>query len=242
MRVINSLVASLEYWSFDFPPGSETDFEDSLGGAWYITPTHHAIEFITLAPIFLLLTGILGMRAFGKGTNGYRLLTTPQPTDTKSSWLDQALLIMTIGSLGLTVIHKYYTHTLLFLLQPCHASAAILIIIMGWPLPNRPFIPRLLFNIYLHTMWGAILALVFPDLRDHDMFGEVFNFFLEHILILIVPFYLLSAGRCVLLPASADMALFSFFLYAAYHSPLLHILSLSSGYNLNYTLVPPARK
>lgn len=121
-------------------------------------------------------------------------------------------------------------------------------------------IPRLLFNIYLHTLWGAVLALVFPDLRDHDMLGEVFNFFLgksgkftqsksirrrlinivlEHGLILVVPFYLLYTKRYNALPVSMDVALFSFYLYASYHSPLLHAVSLWSGYNINYTLVPP---
>jgi hypothetical protein len=54
----------------------------------------------------------------------------------------------------------------------------ILIIIMGWPDDKDQMVPQLLFNIYLHTLWGAVLALVFPDLRDHDMLGEVFNFFL----------------------------------------------------------------
>lgn len=50
--------------------------------------------------------------------------------------------------------------------------------VMAWPTKSSQFVPQLLFNIYLHTFWGAILALVFPDLRDHDMLGEVFNFFL----------------------------------------------------------------
>jgi hypothetical protein len=49
---------------------------------------------------------------------------------------------------------------------------------MAWPDNKNQMVPQLLFNIYLHTLWGAALALVFPDLRDHDMLGEVFNFFL----------------------------------------------------------------
>ena len=49
---------------------------------------------------------------------------------------------------------------------------------MAWPDDTVQFVPQLLFNIYLHTLWGSTLALAFPDLRDHDMFGEVFNFFL----------------------------------------------------------------
>lgn len=54
----------------------------------------------------------------------------------------------------------------------------ILVVIMAWPDNRTQFIPQLLFNIYLHTLWGAVLALIFPDLRDHDMLGEVFNFIL----------------------------------------------------------------
>lgn len=53
---------------------------------------------------------------------------------------------------------------------------------------------------------------------------------------------MISTKRYVVLPLNADMALFTFFLYAAYHSPLLHAVSLWSGYNINYTLVPPTRK
>jgi hypothetical protein len=52
---------------------------------------------------------------------------------------------------------------------------------MAWPNDMSQFTPQLLFNIYLHTLWGSILALVFPDLRDHDMLGEVFNFFIGKI-------------------------------------------------------------
>lgn len=64
----------------------------------------------------------------------------------------------------------------------------------------------------------------------------------EHTLVLVLPFYLITTKRYTVLPASLDMALLSFFLYAAYHSPMLHILSLYSGFNLNYVLVPPACK
>ncbi|KAL1935641.1 hypothetical protein VTP01DRAFT_4781 [Rhizomucor pusillus] len=162
------------------------------------------------------------------------------------------------ASFATTVIHKAANNTLLFLMQPCHASAVLLILVMSWPDHKYPMIPHTLFNIYLHTLWGAILALIWPDLRDHDMLGEVSNFFLgkfpccgpdlladrtptvEHTLVLVLPFYLITTKRYTVLPASLDMALLSFFLYAAYHSPMLHVLSLYSGFNLNYVLVPPA--
>jgi hypothetical protein len=53
---------------------------------------------------------------------------------------------------------------------------------------------------------------------------------------------MLTTEQYVILPLDVNMALFTFFLYASYHSPLLHAVSLYSGYNINYTLVPPTRK
>ncbi|ORZ16583.1 TMEM164 family-domain-containing protein [Absidia repens] len=230
---------TLKSLSFDFPPSHQTDFADSLGGAWFVSPTQHALEIVFLVPLFTGMTIYFGNRAWGKHTEAYRLLNSKHPVP-KASILERIIVVLMIGSFGITCAHKTVTQTLLFLMQPCHASALLLIIVMVWPFKQAPLIPRLLLNIYYYTLWGTILALIFPDLRDHDMFGEIFNFFLEHLLILIVPMYLISNPRYVTLPPSLDMALFSFFLYAFYHSPVLHLFSLWSGYNLNYTIVPPA--
>ncbi|KAI9314566.1 transmembrane protein, partial [Dichotomocladium elegans] len=206
----------------------------------YITPTHHALEFLTLAPLYLVMTRHFASRALSSPRT-LQLLTSTDKRPPRSI-LEYILLAMLIFSLGMTVFHKVVTGTLLFLMQPCHATAGILILVMCWPNHKYPIIPRLLFNICLHTLWGTILALIWPDLRDHDIFGEVFNFFFEHLLILIIPLYMTLTGRYYVMPPTIDMALFSFFLYAAYHSPILHVFSLLSGFNLNYALVPPSCK
>ncbi|KAI9340974.1 transmembrane protein [Pilaira anomala] len=228
----------VEYISYDFKPGSETDFNDGLGGSWYVSPTYHGVEFIMMAPFFMTMTAYFGYKAVLNNKVNFTLLTGNRDRATRPLF-ETICLLMMIASYVVTVTHKVYSRTEFFLLQPCHVSALILILMMAWPTKSSQFIPQLLFNIYLHTFWGAILALVFPDLRDHDMLGEVFNFFLEHGLILLLPFYMLTTKRYVILPVSFDMVLFSFFLYSSYHSPLLHAASLWSGYNINYTLVPP---
>ncbi|KAI7889304.1 TMEM164 family-domain-containing protein [Mucor mucedo] len=228
----------VELVSFKFKPGSETDFEDGIGGSWYVSPTSHGVEFLTVAPFYLIMAAYFGYKAILKNRINYNLLVENKARPLRS-WFENICLVTMVASYVVTVIHKAHTGTEFFLLQPCHVSAVILIVIMAWPNGMSQFTPQLLFNIYLHTLWGSILALVFPDLRDHDMLGEVFNFFLEHGLILLLPFYMLTTKRYVVLPLNVDMALFSFFLYASYHSPLLHAVSLWSGYNINYTLVPP---
>ncbi|KAG2224859.1 hypothetical protein INT45_008041 [Circinella minor] len=258
-EILHTLGAYVKHYAVDLAPGNETDFSDSLGGTWYISPTQHAIEFLTLAPLYIGFAVYFGYRAFNKSTSAYRLLTSTEKLPPRS-FLEILCLALLIASLSTTVIHKAVTGTLMFLMQPCHVSAGLLILVMSWPSHKYPIIPRVLFNIYLHTLWGAILALIWPDLRDHDMFGEIFNFFMgkllnrhlewmkkdikakrsEHILVLALPFYMVLTRRYVVIPLSLDMALFSFFLYAAYHSPVLHVSSLLSGFNLNYALVPPA--
>lgn len=55
-------------------------------------------------------------------------------------------------------------------------SAGLLLLLLTNP--NKSSVTaNLLFNIYLHTQWGAIAALIFPDLRDQYLIGETFNFF-----------------------------------------------------------------
>ncbi|KAI9254791.1 hypothetical protein EDC94DRAFT_237987 [Helicostylum pulchrum] len=134
-------------------------------------------RILTVAPFYLIMTAYFGYKAILNNKVNYTLLTENKIRPSRSTF-ELMCLVTVIASFVVTVIHKVYSKTELFLLQPCHVSAVILIMVMAWPTKFNQFAPQLLFNIYLHTLWGAILALVFPDLRDHDMLGEVFNFFL----------------------------------------------------------------
>ncbi|KAF9966168.1 hypothetical protein BGZ65_000471, partial [Modicella reniformis] len=55
-------------------------------------------------------------------------------------------------------------------------SALMLIIILAGP-KDRKW-PHVLLNIYFHIMWGTMLALLSPDLRDYGRFYEVVNFYI----------------------------------------------------------------
>jgi hypothetical protein len=105
----------------------------------------------------------------------WKLLTSFKPKGPATK-TEVALTAALIGSFAVTLIHKIKRRNKLFLLQPCHMSAALLL--LNLLNPNKSaIIPNLLFNIYLHTQWGAIAALIFPDLRDHYLIGETTNFF-----------------------------------------------------------------
>jgi TMEM164 family len=132
------------------------------------------LELICLSLVFALGTTYYGLAAFGPGLNR-KLLFNFAPTR-KASLVERTLFAALVVSLATTYIHKLIRGTTLFMLQPCHMSAILLVLVMSWPDKSSP-IPHVLFNIYLHTYWGTIAALLFPDLRDHYLIGETFNFF-----------------------------------------------------------------
>ncbi|RCH88611.1 hypothetical protein CU098_003037, partial [Rhizopus stolonifer] len=53
----------IEAYSYEFRPGHETDFADSLGGSWYVSPKAHGIELLTMAPFYLAMTVYFGHKA-----------------------------------------------------------------------------------------------------------------------------------------------------------------------------------
>jgi hypothetical protein len=89
---------------------------------------------------------------------------------------EKFLIASLVGTFAVTVTHKVIRKNKLFMLQPCHMSAGLLLITLCYP-KKTSVVTNLLFNVYLHTQWGAIAALLFPDLRDHYLLGETFNFF-----------------------------------------------------------------
>lgn len=89
---------------------------------------------------------------------------------------EKFLIASLIGTFTATIAHKVIRKNKLFMLQPCHMSAGLLLMTLCYP-NKTSVVTNLLFNVYLHTQWGAIAALIFPDLRDHYLVGETFNFF-----------------------------------------------------------------
>ncbi|KAI8374704.1 TMEM164 family-domain-containing protein [Radiomyces spectabilis] len=236
------VASRLENWivSFAAKLPVETDWTQSIQGSWYVHPRQHAIEIVFLSSAFVCASAYFLRRALRPGTLNYKLLSNFSPP-TPPSLTEKVMVGSLIASLGLTLTHKIMRDSVLFMLQPCHMSALLLILTMTFPDKRSP-IPHLFFNIYLHTQWGAIGALVFPDLRDHYLIGETFNFFAEHILILLAPIYMIYSNRYLVLPTSRDLALLSFSIYGFFHSPVLHFFALKSGLNLNYLFTPPPIK
>lgn len=61
-------------------------------------------------------------------------------------------------------------------------------------------------------------------------------------MLLVIPIYMIYSRRYVVLPKSKEILFLSFFSYSFFHTPLLHTISLISGFNLNYMFAPPPSK
>jgi TMEM164 family len=85
-------------------------------------------------------------------TKAFKMLTTFQSPYPPSPTEIGILVVLSLSFL-VTIIHKIASNTAMFLLQPCHVSAGLLIAVMMWPDKRSP-IPHLLLNVYLHTAWG----------------------------------------------------------------------------------------
>jgi hypothetical protein len=141
----------------------------------YLHPRQHAIEFLFLSTGFASATLCYLSKVLDPSSMTWGLLSNFKPVGPATT-VEKILFASLLGSFSLTLAHKIIRKNKLFMLQPCHMSAGLLLLTMS----NRnksSVVTNLLFNIYLHTQWGAIAALLFPDLRDQYLIGETFNFF-----------------------------------------------------------------
>ncbi|KAI8346834.1 transmembrane protein [Mortierella sp. GBAus27b] len=214
----------------------ETDWESSLQGSWYLSPRRHTVEFFIYNIVFLYSAYYFYRRALTPGSPISQRFSSYVPPAKKSK-IEIAVMIVLAASLLITVCQKWVRGGMLYLLQPCHMSALLLIIIMAGP-KNQKW-PHIMLNIYFHIMWGTMLALATPDLRDYNLFFEVENFYIEHYLLILVPIYAVWSNRYVIWPVSMDVTFMSFSLFALYHSFVLSTIALLKGQNLNYLLIPP---
>ncbi|KAG0371281.1 TMEM164 family-domain-containing protein [Gamsiella multidivaricata] len=214
----------------------ETDWESSLQGSWYLSPRRHTVEFLIYNVVFFQTARYFYHRALSPGSPISKMFASYEPP-LKKSKIEIAVMATLAISLMITVVQKWFRGGMIFLLQPCHMSAMMLIIILAGPKSKKW--PHILLNVYFHIMWGTMLALLSPDLRDYDLFFEIENFYIEHYLLLFVPFYMIWSNRYVIWPVSIDVAFMSFSLFALYHSFILSSMALLRGQNLNYLLMPP---
>jgi hypothetical protein len=140
---------------------------------------------------------------------------------------------------GIFVGFKLASKQVIWMLQPCHITIAIQMYLLAAP-PNK--YTNTIFRTHLGLLNGAVLALLFPDFEFYTLPGEVAMFWIEHVLMLVAPIYLLTLGGPYSLEPFSDLtycALSSACCFF-YHVLILHPVSELTGINVNFTLCPPS--
>lgn len=140
--------------------------------------------------------------------------------------------------LPLTVYYKFFgvLNRVAYLLQPCHLQNALLCILS---LSNRSSWSRIIFYFYLCTLYGPILALVTPDTKGLDMFGEVTAFYVQHITLIALPLIWLVRRRYPLY-TGFRLTIWTWAVFFIIHVVIFLPSSFVSGRNVNYMMVPPS--
>lgn len=203
----------------------------SLAGYWYISAEQHVLEFLLFNLTFAGLLVYFGINLVAHAPEK----TPAEPTGTIIMYVLAGLLSL---SFLYTIFYKWMTKSLIFLLQPCHVITTVELLVLF--APHGSFIDMtIVFNLMLYWVWNPLIAILQPDLRDYKHFRDLFNYFFQHALIILIPFYLLFTRQYDLYHWSWENLVVSFNLQVLYHFFVLEVVNLFACTNLNYMMAPP---
>ncbi|ETW04178.1 hypothetical protein H310_04527 [Aphanomyces invadans] len=233
--VVHHAVDFLEDFFLSIGPGDEPKFPHvpkALRSVWYLSPRQHALETIVYVTVFAPMCYYAVKQALKHPKwKNQRPIRAPTAFD----WV---LGVVTMSSfLGVCYYKAHSTNgwRLLYMFQPCHVmtfSLAILCIARGRA-------ANFIFQVYVAMTWSSDCALIFPDTSDYIYIGDIYNFYIEHYLMLIIPVLLCLSGRYEYI-GSPSWILFGFTVIALYHAIVLQLACLVTEVNIATLMSPPS--
>nr|XP_053638069.1 transmembrane protein 164-like isoform X3 [Cherax quadricarinatus] len=177
---------------------------------------------------------------------GYSYITYPSSYKfvRKDRGGKRALLVLVSMVFGMEIGFKFATKQLIYLLNPCHITTAIQIYLLAAP-PSKWV--TTVFRVHLNFLNGAVLALLFPVTNSRLLPFEVEIYWVQHIMMLVTPYYLLRLGGVYTVESPRDMTwtIMSLGILLIYHFLPLQIIGMvrmeqimASQVNLNNMLCP----
>ncbi|CAL7939163.1 unnamed protein product [Xylocopa violacea] len=212
-------------WAYD---GVNASIPRNVGPecANYISLKQRIIEtvFASVLIIYLLIWG-------------YKRMKLP----TKVSYEDHdrlgkriLLIIMTLV-LGIEIGFKFTSRTVVYILNPCHITTVVqLYLLAADPSPTVTAI----FRIHLNFLNGPLLAYLFPETESRRIFADKAMYYIQHGLMVVIPYYLLRIGGVYNVEPLSDISwsVFSYGLNLIYHFWILQIIALPIQVNLSHIL------
>ncbi|KAF0685196.1 Aste57867_22898 [Aphanomyces stellatus] len=198
---------------------------------WFLTPQHHAQETLGFASLYIPVA----LLAHAAATRDPRWKALPPArAPTKS---DCALAFLAASSYMMAFYFKLIVPggwRLAYMLQPCHILTATIAILCLMPGRRANYI----FQIYVTLSWSSWVAMAFPDLSDYEHELDMFNYWYEHILIVLIPVLLCRSGRYVFL-GSWSFILLGYMVTTLYHCIVLQVACLATEVNIATMASPP---
>ncbi|XP_020285707.1 transmembrane protein 164 [Pseudomyrmex gracilis] len=147
----------------------------------------------------------------------------------------RVLLIAMSLVLGMEIGFKFTSRTVIYLLNPCHITTALqLYLLAADPSPTVTAI----FRIHLNLLNGPVLAYLFPETESRIIFADRAMYYIQHGLMLVIPYYLLRIGGVYNIEPLSDMSwsVLSYGLNAGYHFWILQCVALPIQVNLSHML------
>ncbi|XP_030748093.1 transmembrane protein 164 [Sitophilus oryzae] len=147
------------------------------------------------------------------------------------------LLVLVCLCWGMEIGFKCASRTGIYLLNPCHITTAMQIYLLAAK-PSKTV--TAVFRIHLNYLNGPILAIVFYETDTRLLPFEATVYWVQHCMMLIVPYYLLRLGGVYNVENITDynwnVLAYSFLVF--YHFTVLQGVSILTNINMNHIMCP----
>ncbi|XP_049822166.1 transmembrane protein 164 isoform X2 [Aethina tumida] len=149
----------------------------------------------------------------------------------------RVLLVLMSLIWGMEIGYKFSSRTVIYLLNPCHVTTAIQIYLLA-ATPSK--VVTALFRFHLNLLNGPLLAFLFPETDTRILPLESAIYWIQHGMMVVVPYYLLRLGGVYNVEPMGDITwnVLSYSINVIYHFAILQIVAIPTEVNLNHMLCP----
>ncbi|KAG7208321.1 hypothetical protein KM043_014557 [Ampulex compressa] len=147
----------------------------------------------------------------------------------------RVLLIIMSLVFGMEIGFKFSSRTVIYILNPCHITTVLqLYLLAADPSPTVTAI----FRIHLNFLNGPLLAYLFPETESRRIFADKAMYYIQHGLMIVIPYYLLRLGGVYNVEPLSDMSwsILGYGLNAGYHFWILQSVAFPVQVNLSHML------